>query len=173
MKKSGFTHESAKNESKEWYTPPEVFQAIGLTYDMDTASPGAAVVPWIPAEVHLTKVEDGLKTKWWGRVFTNPPYGKDTPAWVKKFVEHHHGVMLVFARVDTTWFHDYAVKSDCIVFMRGRIKFLRPDGTPGGSAGAGSMLLGCGLDCVDALKKSKLGYFVRNAGVLGTFGRPI
>ena len=30
QQKRGFTHESARNESVEWYTPPELFDALGV-----------------------------------------------------------------------------------------------------------------------------------------------
>ena len=37
---SGFTHESTYNESKEWYTPRRIFDALGLEFDLDPCSPG-------------------------------------------------------------------------------------------------------------------------------------
>lgn len=40
LQRKGFTHESAYNESKEWYTPPEIFNALGIKFDVDPASPG-------------------------------------------------------------------------------------------------------------------------------------
>ncbi len=46
----GFTHESTYNESKEWYTPRYIFEDIGIEFDMDVASPGKDIVPWIPAK---------------------------------------------------------------------------------------------------------------------------
>jgi hypothetical protein len=49
----GFAHESTANESKEWYTPKYIFDALGQQFDMDVCSPGADVVPWIPAEKQL------------------------------------------------------------------------------------------------------------------------
>jgi len=42
QKRIGFTHESARNESVDWYTPPELFDALGLTFDLDPCSPGSA-----------------------------------------------------------------------------------------------------------------------------------
>lgn len=158
----GFTHESSHNESKEWYTPPKIFEALDLTFDMDVASPGRQTVPWIPARRHITKQEDGLITPWVGAVWVNPPYGSDTQHWVKKFVEHQHGCMLVFARTDTSWFHNYGVQVSALVFIKGRVQFIRSDGFVGGGCGAASMLLAFGSDCVKALKQSNLGFFVDN-----------
>jgi hypothetical protein len=153
MKKQGFTHESTYNESKEWYTPRIIFDALKLEFDLDPCSPGADVVPWIPAKKHLTVFEDGLSTDWEGLAFVNPPYGMDTPAWMRKLAKHGHGVGLVFSRTDTGWFHESAVFADCICFIKGRICFvpaeqadsysrgIRPKGA---GCGAGSMLLAFG-----------------------------
>ena len=59
--------------TQEWYTPPKVFEALDANFDMDVASPGAKIVPWIPAKRHLTPVEDGLNTPWEGFIWLNPP----------------------------------------------------------------------------------------------------
>lgn len=158
---SGFTHESTYNEAVEWYTPPSIFDALGLCFDLDVASPGAAAVPWIPAERHLTFEDSGLLLPWTGRVWCNPPYGNETAIWVEKFCHHRNGVMLVFARTDVTWFHRHASRAECICFVRGRVKFRRADGFEGGGSGAGSMLLAFGDENVAAVKKSNLGLVVR------------
>ena len=127
----GFTHESTYNESKEWYTPREIFRALGLTFDLDPCSPGQDIVPWIPAQIHLTIKDDGLTHKWWGNVFMNPPYGSDTPAWMRRLAAHSRsdegGIALVFARPDTKWFHAYIPKADVVCFIKGRVHFVPAD----------------------------------------------
>jgi hypothetical protein len=35
-------------------------------------------------------------------------------------------VMLIPARTDTAWWHDYVVKADEVRFLRGRVKFVKP-----------------------------------------------
>lgn len=154
---NGFTHESTYNESQEWYTPPEIFQALGLRFDLDVASPGLSVTPWIPADRCLTFEDSGLLAKWGGRVWCNPPYGNETAIWVEKFCQHKNGLMLVFARTDTAWFHKHVRRADVICFCRGRIKFRRADGYSGGGSGAGSMIVGFGAECVKAVQDSGLG----------------
>lgn len=123
-KKHGFTHESTYNESKEWYTPRYIFDALNVRFDMDVCSPGADMVPWIPADRHLTILDDGLTHKWDGFVFVNPPYGMDTPKWMKRLSVHGNGIALVFSRTDTNWFHDYAAKADAILFIAKRVQFI-------------------------------------------------
>jgi hypothetical protein len=48
---NGFTHESTKNESKEWYTPPIIFERLGLKFDIDVCYPFDKEIPWIPANL--------------------------------------------------------------------------------------------------------------------------
>ena len=61
------------------------------------------------------------------RIFCNPPYGRELPKWVKKcYDESKNGalvVMLILARTDTRWFHDYIYHKAEIRFIKGRLKF--------------------------------------------------
>lgn len=155
----GFTHESQHNESKEWYTPPEIFEALNVEFDLDPCSPPNKL-PWIPVNKIISLPQDGLAVPWEGFVWMNPPYGQDTHKWLKKFLEHDNGIALVFARTDTAWFHDYVTKADCLVFTRGRINFLKPDGTKGNGPGAGSLFVGCGQKAINSLCNSNLGWSV-------------
>ena len=163
---SGFVHESTYNESKEWYTPKYIFDALGLEFDLDPCSPGANIVPWIPVKYHLTPNDNGLDTHWQGRVWMNPPYGSDTPKWMQRLSTAGNGIALVFARTDTRWFHTYVPKSDAICFIKGRVQFIRATEAlkysqgnykPQGGCGAGSMLIAYGKENANALIKSKLG----------------
>lgn len=162
----GFTHESTYNESKEWYTPRFIFQKLGIAFDLDTCSPGKDIVPWIYAEHHYTLKDNGLIIPWFGRVFMNPPYGSDTPKWMKRLSEYGNGIALVFARPDTKWFHDYVPKADAICFIKGRVAFVSANDAllyannkkePKGGCGAASMLVAYGKQNAQALFNSNLG----------------
>ena len=66
----------------------------------------------------------------WGgyRVFCNPPYGREIGKWVEKAFRTNaeHGnliVMLLPARTDTKWFHDFIYNRAEVRFVRGRLKF--------------------------------------------------
>ena len=59
---------------------------------------------------------NGLKQKWHGTVWMNPPYGKFTENWLDKFIKHNNGIALVFSRTDTKWFQNYVKKSDAVLF---------------------------------------------------------
>jgi len=161
MPHNGFTHESTHNETHEWYTPRPIFDALGLEFDMDVCSPGADIVPWIPAKDHVTVSRNGLSCEWSGRVWMNPPYGQETPFWMKRFAEHRNGVALVFSRTDTSWFHEWATRCDALLFLRGRIAFIPADpGKKASSAGCGSLLCACGDASVNAIAKMD-GFFMR------------
>ena len=62
------------------------------------------------------------------RVFCNPPYGRVIGEWVKKAYQESKQpntlvVMLLPARTDTRWFHDYIYGKAEIRFVKGRLKF--------------------------------------------------
>ena len=66
----------------------------------------------------------GLDSSWLHeRVYCNPPYGKGVEKWLSKAREPELAVYLLPARTDTKWWHEYAMKSDEIRFLRGRLKF--------------------------------------------------
>lgn len=166
MTPAGFTHESTYNETKEWYTPKYIFDALGLTFDLDPCSPGAATVPWVPARRHITPAENGLHAHWEGSIWMNPPYGSDTPKWMEHLAAVGNGIALVFSRTDVQWFHKYIPKADAICFIKGRVQFVRASEAweyslgnikPKGGCGAGSMLVAYGSTMAGALLKSNLG----------------
>ena len=105
MATKGFAHEDKNNLSVDWYTPPWVFERMGLQFDLDPCAPTGGV-PWIPAIRHYDLEDNGLTAYWFGKVWLNPPYGKETPKWLAKMHQHRNGMALLFARTDCAWFHD-------------------------------------------------------------------
>lgn len=79
--------------SDDYYTPAWVFERMGLTFDLDVASPPGGV-PWVPAKRFLTQEDDGLSAPWEGRVWMNPPFS-GTAAWISRFIQHGNGVCVV------------------------------------------------------------------------------
>ncbi|RKR76300.1 DNA N-6-adenine-methyltransferase [Frondihabitans australicus] len=159
-KKAGFTHETAKGATDEWYTPRHIFEALAIErFAMDVCSPGAEKTH-VPADVHLTIVEDGLTTPWAGTVWMNPPYSDIAP-WMRKLADHGDGIALVFARPDTKWFQAALKQATVACFINGRISFIKGStGKPAGSPGAGSVLLAYGKAAADAVLHSELGICV-------------
>jgi hypothetical protein len=147
----------AGEKTVEWYTPPGIFEALGLEFDLDPCQPYLPL-PWIPAKKSYCSLQDGRTHPWEGRVWLNPPYGRETDGWLERFVEHGHGVALVFARTDTEWFQRNALAVDAWCLIRGRLTFVDRDREPSAfNAGAPSVLLAMGKDCVEAVLGSGLG----------------
>ena len=68
--------------------------------------------------------QDGLAQEWTGVCWCNPPYGREIGKWVRKAAESSCTVvMLLPARTDTKWFHDYIYGKAEIRFIKGRLKF--------------------------------------------------
>ena len=80
-------------------------------------------------EKYFNREQNGLTQDWSGyRVFCNPPYGREIGKWVKKAHDTNRDsnsliVMLLPARTDTKWFHDYIYGKTEIRFLKGRLKF--------------------------------------------------
>ena len=111
--------------SNEWATPQEFFNQLNSEFHF-TLDP-CCTHDNAKCENHYTIAEDGLSQNWEGRVFCNPPYGRELPKWVKKcYEESLKGslvVMLIPSRTDTRWFHDWIYGKAGIRFIKGRLKF--------------------------------------------------
>lgn len=150
-------HEPNRGQSDDWYTPPEIFDALGLTFDLDPCSPGHE--HWVPAKKVYTKADDGLAQPWSGLVFMNPPFGgrNGHVPWMVKFFDHMRGVAIVRSYTSSAWWHSLMPRAEMILFPRGKTKFVRPDGSIGGSPGHGVVLIGMGGTACEALRTSRLG----------------
>ncbi len=157
-------HHSARSRTDEWLTPPAIIAALGGThsFDLDPCSPIDR--PWPTAKHHFTVEDNGLRQKWFGRVWLNPPY---STALLGKFMgrmaEHQRGIALIFARTETDAFHRFVWDSaSAVLFMRGRINFHLADGTrAGGNAGAPTVLCAYGQEDAAILGASAIsGKFV-------------
>lgn len=146
---------SGLDPSVEWYTPPEVFDALRISFDLDPAAPPGGV-PWVPAQHSFSQADDGLRQPWQGRIWLNPPYGRQIGPWLQRLSVHGDGLALVYARTDTRWFHAACERATAVCFVAGRLRFYRPDG-PGDIAPAASVLLAYGLPCALALADAGLG----------------
>lgn len=116
------------SETDLWATPQAFFDDLdkefGFTLD-PCATPQNA-----KCQKYYTQAEDGLRQSWKGEiVFCNPPYGRALKDWVRKcFLESKEPstkvVMLIPARTDTLYFHEYIYKrAKEIRFIKGRLKF--------------------------------------------------
>ena len=115
------------SKSNEWETPQELFAKLDKEYKF-TLDPCATHENHTCSK-YYTQEDDGLSQSWANEaVFINPPYGQ-IGDWVKKACEEYtkNGatvVMLIPARTDTKYWHDYIMKfASTIYFIKGRLKF--------------------------------------------------
>ncbi len=160
-------HEHCLGATDEWFTPPHVFDALGCTFDMDVAHPGAPYAPWVPARAVLTKEDDGLSHPWRGFIWMNAPFGgrNGLEPWLEKFFAHYDGIALAPDRTSAPWWQEYAPRADAVLFVRKKIRFLRRDGSEGKSPAQGTTLMAVGTRGCTALDNAKL------AGLGALFGR--
>lgn len=148
----------SRGETDEWYTPKYIFDALGITFDLDVACPPEGP-RYVPCIAHLTKKECGLTSPWYGKVWMNPPFGhqKTKIAWLEKFFSHGNGIALLPDRTSAPWWQKFSRMADAVLFVSPKIKFERPDGTMGNSPGTGTCLFAVGSESVQALLNSGLG----------------
>lgn len=133
-------HHSPVAAKDEWLTPPNIIQACG-PFDLDPCSPVGR--PWPTAGRHLTIDDDGLAAPWNGRVWLNPPYGRQTGRWLARAVAHGNCTALVFARTETAdWVSHIWNCAHSILFLYGRLHFHHVCGTRApANSGAPSALI--------------------------------
>ena len=132
------------SKSNEWATPQAFFDELNKEFNF-TLDPAATAENAKCAKFY-TQEQNGLIQDWSGEtVFCNPPYGREIGKWVEKCYNEHvkHNVtvvMLIPARTDTTYFHEYIYKRAELRFVKGRIKFIQ-NGKEGDAAPFPSMVV--------------------------------
>jgi phage N-6-adenine-methyltransferase len=129
-----------------WCTPQSFFDELDREFHF--VLDAAATDKTAKCADYFTPETDGLMQSWErnGAVFCNPPYGREISKWVQKAYEEslRHGtviVLLIPARTDTSYFHDYIYGKAEIRFVRGRIKFTDDNGNAMGPAPFPSMVV--------------------------------
>jgi len=156
----GYLDGRGGNEQREtrWLTPPPLVQALGQ-FDLDPC--GAPGHELATRTYLLENGDDGLRDPWFGRVWLNPPYGREAEPFLRKLADHGHGTALIFAATETrVFFETVWERATALVFIRGRVKFWTKDGDSGNSAGKPSVLVAYGHRDANALQESGLGQFV-------------
>jgi phage N-6-adenine-methyltransferase len=116
-----------KSTSGEWDTPQTFYDKLnkGFGFSLDPCATRGNT----KCKKYFTEAQNGLLQDWGGhRVFVNPPYGRNIGDWIKKGLEestkpHTTVVILVPARTDTRWWHDYVMKAKEVHLVRGRLTF--------------------------------------------------
>lgn len=167
-------HHSHKAGTVEWLTPPRLIAALG-PFDLDPCAP--IVQPYPTAARTFNILQDGLRQRWEGRTWLNPPYADGViELWLEKMAEHDRGTALIFARTETAAFHRHVwERCSALLFIRGRINFhvgeafsvvktrrtFYAGDEADGNAGAPTVLCAYGADDADVLAACEIeGQFV-------------
>jgi len=117
------------SKTGNWATPQEFFDKLDWRFGPFDLDPCASPHNTKCANFY-TEAENGLSKDWTGHtVFVNPPYGRGIEDWIRKGYESAEAdnntkvVMLIPARTDTRYWHDYVMKAEFVYFIKGRLKF--------------------------------------------------
>lgn len=148
------SHWEADGQSDDWYTPKYIFDALGVHFDMDVSAPVEGPLH-VPCDRWL--YEKSLETPWSGFVWMNPPFGarNGLVPWLLKFYAHGSGIALIPDRTSAPWWQDAASVADALLFVGGKVKFIRPDGSLGKSPSTGTVLIAAGHRASAALLRAE------------------
>ena len=111
------------SNTDDWATPQAFFDQLNkeFNFELDVCANDQNH----KCARYFTKEQDGLQMDWGGAIiWCNPPYGREIGKWVARCAKHNNtAVMLLPARTDTRWFHDYIYGNAEIRFIKGRLKF--------------------------------------------------
>lgn len=133
------------SEKEDWETPQWLFDLCNDVFHFKLDAAASRENAKLPN--YFSTLMDGLAWDWTSSNWCNPPYGRTVTG---KFVRHaaeqafdfdKSSVLLLPARTDVRWFHDYIYeKSATVKFIQGRLKF----GNSESSAPFPSMLVAFG-----------------------------
>lgn len=114
------------SKTEMWGTPQRLFDELNVEFKFTVDV--CAIPDNAKCAKYFDPATDGLRQKWEGVCWMNPPYGTEIKHWVKKaYDESKNGcrvVALLPARTDTRWFHDFIYgKCTEMRFLKGRLKF--------------------------------------------------
>lgn len=140
--------------SDEWYTPAYIFDALGCRFDQDVAAPHSGPLH-VPTDEWLWT--QSLESRWHGFVWMNPPFGGKNALgpWLDKFFDHGNGIAFTPDRTSAPWWQDAAKRADALLFTRGKVRCIRPDGSNAGSPGCGTTLWAAGPTACKALLRAQ------------------
>lgn len=145
---------NARRETR-WLTPPAIPAALGA-FDLD---PCGAPGHELAARTYLLeRGEDGLRLPWSGRVWLNPPYGREAEAFIERLADHGRGTALIFASPETAvWDRLVWPRATLILLLAGRVTFWTEERVSARTnPGKGSALIAYGLEDAAALRASTL-----------------
>lgn len=144
--------------NNEWYTPAKYIEAARTamgSIDCDPAS-CAFANETVKAAVYYDIEANGLKQKWAGNVWLNPPYSQPEILHFARAVacrdergDFHQCIVLVNNATETEWFQTMLDRADAICFPKGRIRYLNKQGQEANTPLQGQVFLYFGDEIED------------------------
>jgi len=133
--------------TQEYWTPHfityRVREFFGVIH-LDPASSQSAN-EWVQAREIYTRVEDGLRQRWYGNVWMNHPFGRrENPLWVSKLMGEYmrkhlvEAICITYACTSESWFQPLLQRLQC--FLIPRTNYYLPDGSLKRGVTKGSVL---------------------------------
>ena len=124
-----FDQQLYSSNRQDWATPQALFDALHAEFNFELDAAASAHNAKCPT--YLDEQTNALEQDWatlskGGAVWLNPPYGREIGRWVQKASQEGERVpvvVLIFARTDTRWWHEYAMKAAEIRLIPGRVTF--------------------------------------------------
>lgn len=162
------SHQQSVGKDQARFTPRWITDPLG-PFATDAAAGDPR--PWdIGTERNITKEQNCLTMDWrpFKRTWLNPPFLRYVVGdFVRKMCEHDHGTLLLHVRTETEWFKPIWEYASGLLFLAGRVIFLKADGAPctienpqakhyGKTANSGAPVVLCafGFDDLDRLDAS-------------------
>ena len=125
-------HLQSINIRDEYRTPIELFIKALFDFDILPTTDVCATDENRRCRCFFSKSDDALKEDWHEDFFMNPPYSQVYNFMKKAYHESKKNnvdaLILVYAKTDTKWWHEFVEGKAEVHFIKGRIKFLDPDG---------------------------------------------
>ena len=116
----------------EYGTPIPLLRKALFDYDILPYLDVAATAENRKFQNFFSKELDALKQDWNVDFFMNPPYSKAYDFMKKAYTEHQkhdvNGLILVYSKTDTKWWHEFVEDKAEVHFIKGRVKFIDANG---------------------------------------------
>ena len=113
------------SKTGKWDTPQDLIDDLATVFNWDldvcASRPNVCDTFWTEGDDALSRIWNNYRMKW-----CNPPYGRGVSHWYKKaWLSSPDGttVMLVPARTDTKYWHEFVPDATLVVFIKGRLRF--------------------------------------------------
>jgi phage N-6-adenine-methyltransferase len=144
----GKPHVSNNSGENEWYTPLKFIKSARIvmkTINLDPASFDEAN-EIVKATNYYTVETNGLKQKWYGNIWLNPPYSQPLIShFSNKLIEQLANIkqacILTNNATETEWYEQMMLRCDAVCFIKGRLKFIDSNGDATGAPLQGQTIM--------------------------------